>query len=72
MSSKQLEQRVSKLESEFELMKASQPCNSGQGWRAVVGGHKGSSAFDNVVREMRRLRREDYRQATGKHSNSEE
>ena len=63
MSTKQLETRVARLESEFEQLRAELKCATGQGWRAVIGTHKGSSAFDSVVREMRRLRREDYKEA---------
>lgn len=68
MSTNQLEQRLARLETEFEQMKASLQSSAGQGWRAVVGSHEGSATFDNVVRETRRLRREDYDEAAGKNS----
>jgi hypothetical protein len=66
MSTNQLERRVTKLETEFEQMKADFRCATGQGWRAVVGSHEGSQTFESVVRKMRRLRREEYAEAAGK------
>lgn len=63
MNTKQIEKRVAKLESEFEQLKADLRCATVQGWRAVVGTHKDSPTFETVVREMRRLRREDYNAA---------
>jgi len=60
MSTEQLEQRVAKLETEFEKMKADFRCTAGQGWRAVVGSHEGSNTFNDVVQEMQRLRQEEY------------
>jgi hypothetical protein len=70
VSTKQLEQRVAKLETEFERMKADFQCATGQGWRAVVGSHEGSTTFESVVREMRRLRRKEYTEAAGKKAGS--
>jgi hypothetical protein len=69
MTTKQLEQRVARLETEFERMKSDFRSATGQGWRAVVGSHEGSKTFENVVREMRRLRREEYAEA---HANDTE
>jgi hypothetical protein len=71
MSTKQLEQRMTKLETEFEQMKADLRCATGQGWRAVVGNHEGSTTFERVVREVRRLRRGEYAEAARKKSGSE-
>ena len=53
-------------------MKADFRCATGQGWRAVVGSHEGSKTFESVVREMRRLRREEFREATGENASSKE
>jgi hypothetical protein len=64
MTTKQLEKRVARLENELEQLKADLKCTS-QGWRSVVGTHEGSSTFESIVREMRRLRREDYQEAAG-------
>jgi hypothetical protein len=72
MSTKQLEQRVARLETEFERMKADLQCASDQGWRAIVGSHEGSKTFDSVVREMRRLRREEYAEAARNVTGSQE
>lgn len=72
MTAKQLEKRVTQLESEFEQLKAALTDSNGMGWRAVVGTHEGSPVFDSVVRELRRLRREDYREAAGEKSDSRE
>jgi hypothetical protein len=63
MTTKQLEKRVAQLESEFALLKEELKCSNGKDWRAVVGTHEGSSTFDSIVREMRRLRRQDYQDA---------
>ena len=72
MNTEQLEQRVARLEMEFEQMKADVRCAKSQGWRAVVGSHEGSKTFEGVVREMRRMRREEYTSAAGKNAASQE
>lgn len=56
---------MAKLESDFEQLKSDLRCAKGNGWRAVVGTHAGSSAFDDVVREVQRLRRADYDAVNG-------
>ena len=72
MSTKRLEERVARLESEFEQLKADFRCASGRGWRAVVGSHEGSATFESIVREMRRLRSQDYEEAAGEKADSPE
>jgi uncharacterized protein (UPF0335 family) len=72
MSTRQLEERVARLESEFEQLKADFRSVSGRGWRAVVGAHEGSATFERIVREMRRLRRQDYQEAAGEKADSPE
>jgi hypothetical protein len=63
MTTKQLEKRLIKLENEFEQMKAEIRCAKPQGWRAVVGTHEASPTFEKIVREVRRLRKQEYEQA---------
>jgi hypothetical protein len=70
MTTKQLEKRVAKLESEFEQLKAGLRNTNGKDWRAVVGTHEGSSTFDSVVQEMNRLRRKDYEEADHENADS--
>jgi len=72
VSTKQLEQRVARLETEFEQMKADFRWTAGRGWRAVVGSHEGSRTFESVVREMRRLRREEYAEAAANDTGRQE
>jgi len=72
MSTEQLEQRVARLETEFEQMKTDIRSVAGRGWRAVVGSHEGSKTFESVVREMRQLRRDEYAEAARENSVSEE
>ncbi len=72
MSTKQLEQRLAKLETEFEQMKADFRSGTGKGWRAIIGNHEGSKTFEGVVREMGRLRREEYAEAAEQRAESQE
>jgi hypothetical protein len=72
MSTNQLEKRVAKLEREFKQLKAGLKFAADKGWRAIVGTHEGSSTFDSVVREMGRIRREDYQEAAGEKADSQE
>jgi hypothetical protein len=71
MSTKQLEMRVAKLENELEQLKAGLKC-ADKCWRAVIGTHEGSSTFESVVREMRRLRRKDYEEAADQKADTQE
>jgi hypothetical protein len=64
-SSQQVEERLAHLEREVEQLKG-QLCEGRKGgWRAVVGSHQDSKMFDEVVRAIRRHRREDYAAARG-------
>ncbi len=58
-----LEERVAQLEAEVERLKSSQPIATGQGWQSIVGSHADNPFFEQVVREMKRERDEDYAQA---------
>jgi hypothetical protein len=70
MTTKQLEKRVAKLESEFEQLKAGLKKTNGKDWREVVGTHEGSSTFDSVVQEMHKLRRKDYEEVAHENADS--
>jgi hypothetical protein len=72
MNTRQLEKRVERLEDEFQQLKAGLVCATGKGWRAVVGTHEGSPTFDSVVKEMGRLRRDDYQDAAKEAGDSQE
>lgn len=72
MNTKQIEQRLARLEDELERVKSELRGSTSRGWRAVVGSHAGSATFDAVVREMRRLRRSDYQSANKEHADREE
>lgn len=65
MTPKQIEERFERLENELKQVKSQLACGAGRGWRAVVGSHQGSKTFDGIVREMRRLRQQDYQDARG-------
>jgi hypothetical protein len=71
MSTKQLEERVAKLETEFEQMKADFRSATAKGWRAIIGSHEGSKTFEDVVREMGRLRREEYAESAEQSAESQ-
>ena len=71
MSTKQLEQRLAKLEAELDELKAGLQYATAKGWHAIVGTHEGSESFEVVVREMRRLRRKEYAEAAESGGESE-
>ena len=57
--------RLARLEEEMENLRAEVHQYKQSGWRAIVGGHRDSTTFDEVVRAMRKHRREDYDRARG-------
>ena len=63
---RRLEERVAHLEKELERVKvqmAKEPEKTG--WQAIVGSHKGSKMFEEILREGRRIRQADRPKANG-------
>ena len=58
-----IEQRVALLEAEVERLKAVQSETATDGWESLVGSQAGNPFFEQVVREMKRERDEDYARA---------
>ncbi len=55
-----LEQRLSRVEQEIEALKSSIVCAQHPWWERTAGIFKDDPMFENLMRQVRRLRREDY------------
>ena len=61
-----LEERVALLEAEVARLKQSPSAVVADGWGAIVGIDKGNPFFQEMIKEMKRHRDEDYSLARGK------
>ena len=57
--------RLARLEEEMKNLRAEVREHKQVGWQSIVGGHRDSTTFNEIVRAMRKHRRDDYEQARG-------
>ncbi len=57
---RQVEDRLARLEKELDRLRTDLRHCKQAGWRTVVGSHQGSKTFDQIIRAIRRHRRDDY------------
>jgi len=60
---RQLESRVAMLEEELKRLKAQLQERNRSGWESIVGIHEGDKAFEQIVREGRKIREADRKAA---------